>query len=557
MDSSLALETSQSVTGRSVALKGRPPYLLPLWLLTGIYLTFELAFNSRLLDVSGGLTQPDQVNAIEHWGRYISGTALALLVWGVGVMPRGVHRRWSVEKWTVILAVTAIVSITFVYNFEKQLIDQLTDRSSGEARRAAVILQLFSHSILQRDLNVDGIDLSPDVLERPEGKTFIALFPVLSFSTNDLNRKAEAALRQVIRNAVSEKIGSAQGFYSSTFQVSRKKILQAFNNQYRAGANRMHHTLDDIPDTQASAWDDYVRDLARHGYRPETVPWFGYGRVRSSVQAKGVPVPYDWVPRDKTTFFNVLREKIEGEASAQYRQSIQSQFGQGAYLPDDLQWESFCSHPLIQKKWRDELKLPDDVVLTPGMSFGEYTKIAYDPIVDRAVDEQLAFYQAAPETFEADEKNSEVGRAAMEALLVPPIALGFSLMGALGHTFKFTLLTSHIVSPWRRLNRILVGLFVLGIAMVPFFAPNEITTSPVYGYFEQQTSGVLSRWAATPLTWVIQAQPFAYPLNEWVRTHPLGGMSFGYDPAARPVPQVQSSTADPPLVRTASVANPY
>lgn len=49
-------------------------------LLTAIYLCFELAFNARLLDVVGGAASESQIHAIEHFGRSLSGIALALFV---------------------------------------------------------------------------------------------------------------------------------------------------------------------------------------------------------------------------------------------------------------------------------------------------------------------------------------------------------------------------------------------------------------------------------------------------------------------------------------------
>ena len=47
--------------------------------LTVAYLLCELAFNARLLDVVGG-RQAESVHALEHYGRLLSGTAVALFV---------------------------------------------------------------------------------------------------------------------------------------------------------------------------------------------------------------------------------------------------------------------------------------------------------------------------------------------------------------------------------------------------------------------------------------------------------------------------------------------
>jgi len=60
--------------------------VLPLWqnslviILTLIYLICELAFNSRLLDLVGSLSTPDDIHSMERYGRALTAIAAALLV---------------------------------------------------------------------------------------------------------------------------------------------------------------------------------------------------------------------------------------------------------------------------------------------------------------------------------------------------------------------------------------------------------------------------------------------------------------------------------------------
>ena len=55
-------------------------HLLFVIVLTPIYLWFELAFGVRLLDAMSGAVVLNDSSAIEHWGRLISGAAVALLL---------------------------------------------------------------------------------------------------------------------------------------------------------------------------------------------------------------------------------------------------------------------------------------------------------------------------------------------------------------------------------------------------------------------------------------------------------------------------------------------
>jgi len=521
-----------------VVRERRPAYLLPIWLLTGLYLTFELGFNARLLDVAGGLASASEVDSIEHWGRFISGTALALAVWGVIVMPRGVKHRWTSARWCVVLAVSAVVSIATVYNAERALIDSLVDRSDGVSRRIAAHLTLLSHAILIQDVQVDGIDLSPSQLEKPEGKAFVSLFPVLAFSTNNLAAKAETALRQVIRNSVVASLGSPEQFYNSTFVPSVRQI-KAGHDSYRKGVNEMVTALDNIPETQASAWNRYVEDLHKKGYRPETVPVFGYGRVREAVRHQGVSVPNDWRPSDRATFDRAVQTKVETEAHQKYRASVEAQFGAGAQLPENLQWEAFTQHPLVQAKWRKALDLPASAQLVPTMGVEAYARLAYYPRINHLVDTQVTKYEAAAPDFGPGGRNEKLGADAMRALLVPPIALGFSLIGAMVHLFKFTAYSARFVSSRKRLNMMVIGVILATTALSAFLMSNAVTESRVYRYFETQTTSTLGVIPARAFTWVLQAQPVAYPVNEAVRRSLLFGLTFGYQPSGNRAPALE------------------
>ncbi len=62
---------------RRASLRSHLWWLLPL---TIAYLLFELAFSARLLDIAGGLSTRDELDAIEFAGKTLSGCALALLI---------------------------------------------------------------------------------------------------------------------------------------------------------------------------------------------------------------------------------------------------------------------------------------------------------------------------------------------------------------------------------------------------------------------------------------------------------------------------------------------
>src|SRR5690606_19404263 len=114
-----------------------------------------------------------------------------------------------------------------------------------------------------------------------------------------------------------------------------------------------------------------------------------------------------------------------------------------------------------------------------------------------------------------------------------PIALAFSLLGALVHLFKSANYISAVAVPRIPRRRTITLGAVTVLALMPFLLPNAVSHSRVHGYFEARTSEALTPPAAWAARWVIQAQPFFYPFNEAIRTQLLRGYDFGYNPESR------------------------
>lgn len=117
------------------------------------------------------------------------------------------------------------------------------------------------------------------------------------------------------------------------------------------------------------------------------------------------------------------------------------------------------------------------------------------------------------------------------------IAFGFSLLGAMVHTFKTINFGTRALIGYRdpnkvRLNKItkiatlscLVALTVLAAS-----AENPVTRSELYVELEQQTEEKAGIPVALAIRTVVQLQPFAYPVSEHVRAL-LGGITYDFDP---------------------------
>lgn len=493
------------------------------------YLLVEMSFNARLLDVAGGMATAEEIDSIEQFGRLISGVAVALALWGSAAA----HLPADSFKRLCFLSISGVLLISGTYHGEKLLIDTLVDRSSPDDRRDAAMLSLLSHGIRNGHAKLDGLDLDAQALRDPEGKAFVAMFPMLAISTDDLDEKARKVRSDLLRRAVVSRMGTKEALYNDSFIPSVKALAASYNN-YVDGVNRLADEQANVPGRTEGMWNEYLKMLKSKGISsPERVDSrYKYGLVVKGLRERGIAVPEGWAPYDKLAFQRAAADGAKQEADRRFRRVVEHEVGKGVTLPTNLSWGQFVAHPAVQKRWREELNAPAAARLRPTMTADEFSRQIYEPAVAKAVTQEGKRYDALAKEFADGGTQESFGREAVRAMIVPPIALAISLLGAMVHLFKFTNYATQLAAPVLRASvwrRPIIAAAVAGVALSALAVPNAVTTSRIYGYFEDQTEAKIGAQAALAMTWAIQMQPYAYPANELIRTTVLMGYNFGYE----------------------------
>jgi hypothetical protein len=213
------------------------------------------------------------------------------------------------------------------------------------------------------------------------------------------------------------------------------------------------------------------------------------------------------------------------------------------YFSNLLSFDQFERLPVVQKRWHEMLGLPPSATkLSYRLTDLPFLQAVYDPVVSTAADQELGKLNKPGRAYDDGGEEETAGRDAIAALIVPPIALVFSIAGALLHIFKSMnyaghLCAYHLNSSRARSQRFrpirhsaftsAIACLVVILAMAAFLLPNEVTNAPLYAFFDDhvtQKSGSIAAWTCR---WVIQAQPFFWPVNEFIRTHLLCSFTFG------------------------------
>ena len=528
------------------------------WLVTGITLTYlicELAFNSRLLDLVGSVSTADEVHNRERYGLTLTAIAAALLALQFSLM--GLVRLKKKGVWLTAKASTALVLLiclitgTLTWHAVEWVIERQVTKSTGEFRQMSLLAQLYQHALIEGQQTLEGIPLDSgggqaQTWTSPSGKAFLATLPVLLSSSDRYRKLLERDAEQNLRDNISAREGGVRGYYELWLQARgevHKQFVAYYNDEM------------DISETvrleQARAWQRYERSLEAKRLKTWNVPRRYYATVRKQVRGQGVPVTNDWSPSDRTGFnaavAKAARQKYLAQRTVVYK---------GVTLPKRLDWGVFFRLDVIQKELREKLLLPANTLVREEYPLNDKLKQfaleLHTPHLNEAVKQQLPELRAAVSSYSAGGSNEKLGEDAARAVIVPPIALIFSLVGALTHLAKLlylvllpltaTLLTRRPSRPVRFLNRhpLAFPVALIAVLVVTFsLINNSITESVAYKNLKDGLAGAKITITDEPLPLsggavlrvmhaVSIGQSYSYPINQYLREHVLQGFDFGY-----------------------------
>jgi len=528
------------------------------WLVTGITLTYlicELAFNSRLLDLVGSVSTADEVHNMERYGRTLTAIAAALLALQFSLM--GIVRLKKKGVWLTAKASTALVLLiclitgTLTWHAVEWVIERQVTKSTGEFRQMSLLAQLYQHALIEGQQTLEGIPLDSgggqaQTWNSPSGKAFLATLPVLLSSSDRYRKLLERDAEQNLRDNISAQEGGVRGYYEAWIQA-RGEVHKQFVAYYNDDM--------DISETvrleQARAWQRYERSLEAKRLKTWNVPRRYYATVRNQVRGQGVPVANDWSPSDRTGFnaavAKAARQKYLAQRTVVY---------QGVTIPKRLDWGVFFRLDVVQKALREKLLLPANTLVREEYPLNDKLKQfaleLHTPHLNEAVKQQLPELRAAVSSYSAGGVNQKLGEDAARAVIVPPIALIFSLVGALTHLAKLlylvlvpltaTLLTRRSWRPVRFLNHhpLAFPIALIAVLVVTFsLINNSITESVAYKNLKDGLAGAKITITDEPLPLsggavlrvmhaVSIGQSYSYPINQYLREHVLQGFDFGY-----------------------------
>ena len=176
-------------------------------------------------------------------------------------------------------------------------------------------------------------------------------------------------------------------------------------------------------------------------------------------------------------------------------------------------------------------------------ALAQYREQVYEPVMALLVEQTLKPYNAQLAELADGQPQAELGRSAYRRMIVPPLALGFSMLGALVHVFKSLFYLVQLASgvAFRRSSVKFACVIVLSLllfSLAPYVVSSEVAAQPLYqtllnkvrqlgGHGEPTLGG---RVLAFGMDGAVHVEKIGYGLFEAVRVDVLRGVEFNRDP---------------------------
>lgn len=484
-------------------------------LLTGAYLAFEFPFGALLLDIVSNHSDAATISRLETAGRLIAGAALAIAMLPF-VIKRAARGDQPLRR---ILCHSALISAAIIgaaFVAQRVLVDSIAERSSPAERKAAV------QALAIR--NAFPADLSHD----PAARAAAALSPLAAF-VRPVSLTEAGGLRVLATEQARRAIGDADNLRSGAYADGLDKARELYA-AYRQSQSALASAAGQARQVSGKAWQDWYRWLDKNTYGlamrwgiPSAADRANYAR---KVRERGVPVPDGWYPLDEAGF--------RAAAERAFLDRVTKQVGASGMPNGIASFDEFLRHPAIQAKMRAVVG-PIAVSFAAGenASQASFRSRAWVPAIEAARDSIVADAAADVSEFADGRGRAELGKSAVRAIAVPPVALLLSLLGLSIHVFKFANYASILLASacggvaFSRvvIERPVIRFAAIALLLVAGTAALRDTsaTATTTAFWKQATPAIATQFgdtASAVATFVVQMQPRTYPVSARIAAMP-------------------------------------
>jgi hypothetical protein len=394
---------------------------------TALYLSIELPFAARLVELLSTRATAADVEDVERLGRFVSGAALALAAWG-HFLPRWIAARRSPATIALRLALLTAACIALMMVGQRTLVDSISDAASADRRRAAL------HGVIARDVagSLAGADGSRQAA--------VGSIPFLSLMASDAASKP--ALRETDVRAYGDR--AFPGLLAYRNDVARPvlaKVQDAFRDYRDASAKIETGRRKAYPELER-AWVELQDTIARRRLNVEDPKV--RREIANQLHTKSIFVPYKFHPYDRPAFFQAGIEGAVGKAERTLKSKLQQAFGADVALGLPT-LDAFAAQPAVQDSLKKSLGLAVGGPAIRLSATADALAERHHPEARKQFSERLSRALAGKGSLSPDLDGN--GRDAVRLALAAAFGIVLSALGAAVHICKLAYYAGSIASP--------------------------------------------------------------------------------------------------------------
>jgi hypothetical protein len=490
----------------------RFPWYLPfIAAVTGAYLMIEVPFSAHLLDVLAMNPSAADIDAVEKFGRVLTGIAVAIAFVG-WFLSRSYKVNRSVAGQVVGAILISIFSVGLTYLTLDRIAVATGDFSTATDRKDAF------RSVMAKQVMMNAVEHD---MTSSDWKAFVAMASFIGDGNNMLEIAGNGAAN-ASKSEAARRLGTVSDLKDRFFGKDFNSVRTAYLD-YKSGVEKYTKARRDADQQIAEGWNKYLVMRKRGGYERIDTPTELY-HLRRRVISSGIPVTMSWHPNDRATFDAAHRSKLIGPIEDAYERGFEPYFGKGVVMKPGLDFAGFLAHPALQARLRKDASLPSaGAIIRPAMSDAEFMSAVYVPTREKLTAELERTGAAAVATFADGGTNAEAGKSAVRMATLPMLAIFLSLAGALLHVCKLSGFMTQIfgrisgidfLSGWKA--KYAVGIPVAALFLAAMYIPgNVVTSSKTFDRLTASSSAAMN----VAMDVVIGIQPRFQPIG-----HAMGGV---------------------------------
>lgn len=240
--------------------------------------------------------------------------------------------------------------------------------------------------------------------------------------------------------------------------------------------------------------------------------------VVANLVGKGIELGPNWRLTDRDVFISAVETKIKQDAVQSFNSGLRA-LGGDVQLAPGLRYQEFVASSAVQARARSMMGGGYVEGVEFHWSKETFFRKVLEPQNQRRVHNEIANLKQGAPAYEDGAALASDGKQAMRAILVPPVAIAFSLFFGLWNLV--TLLSSLVFTALGRravprVRAVVAIVAFAGIVCAPLILTNVYAENRAVGYFigeVQESHPVLGR----AFDWVIRVQPIAYPIGATIR----------------------------------------